>query len=67
MQGIRDKINIPNAACYAFRLFGDEHELNFWTIALHYLRGEKADPNSKVLGDNNGKQSNNFSLIHQVH
>ena len=31
-----------------FRLFGDEHELSFWTIALHYLRAEKADPNSKV-------------------
>ncbi|CAH1783668.1 unnamed protein product [Owenia fusiformis] len=30
------------------RLFGDESEMNFWTLALHYLRAEKADPSSKV-------------------
>ena len=29
------------------RLFGDESEVRFWTIALHYLRAEKAQPVSK--------------------
>ncbi|XP_064630114.1 WD repeat-containing protein 11-like isoform X2 [Lineus longissimus] len=31
----------------AARLFGDESELEFWEIALHYLRSEKTGPMSK--------------------
>ena len=30
-------------------MFGDESELLFWTIALHYLRAEKAEPMSKCI------------------
>ncbi|XP_074640587.1 WD repeat-containing protein 11-like isoform X2 [Tubulanus polymorphus] len=30
------------------RLFGDESEVHFWTIALHFLRTEKSDPMSKM-------------------
>ncbi|XP_071090050.1 WD repeat-containing protein 11-like isoform X1 [Haliotis cracherodii] len=29
------------------RLFGDESEIHFWTVALHYLRSTKAQPVSK--------------------
>ena len=30
------------------RLFGDESEITFWTIALHYLRNIKAEVHGKV-------------------
>ena len=30
------------------RLFGDESEIRFWTIALHYLRAQKAQPLSET-------------------
>jgi len=33
---------------YTARLFGDESEVQFWSIALHYLRAEKAEPGEKV-------------------
>jgi len=34
---------------YTARLFGDESELNFWTVALFYLRQETSDPANKEL------------------
>ncbi|XP_050396083.2 WD repeat-containing protein 11 [Patella vulgata] len=30
------------------RIFGDESDLHFWTVALHYLRSEKYQPMSKA-------------------
>jgi len=30
------------------RLFGDEMDVTFWTVAVHYLRAEKACPHTKV-------------------
>ena len=31
-----------------FRLFGDESDVRFWTVALHYMRTEKAEPSSQA-------------------
>ncbi|XP_013381759.1 WD repeat-containing protein 11 isoform X1 [Lingula anatina] len=31
------------------RIFGDESDLHFWTVALHYLRAEKVQPLGKLL------------------
>ena len=37
-----------NYTCLRYRLFGDELDTTFWTVALHYLRAEKASPHTKV-------------------
>ena len=42
------------------RLFGDESEIRFWTIALHYLRAEKAQPMSKTSSAIFSKQEDNI-------
>ncbi|XP_076467443.1 WD repeat-containing protein 11-like [Babylonia areolata] len=34
----------------AARLFGDESEIHFWTVALHYLRTNKSNPSWKEAG-----------------
>lgn len=44
----KSKSFLMSTICF-FRLFGDESEVNFWTVALHYLRSEKAEPMSKVI------------------
>ena len=42
------------------RLFGDESEVRFWTIALHYLRSEKVQPMSKSSSAIFSKQEDNI-------
>ena len=44
----------------AARLFGDESEIRFWTIALHYLRAKKAQPLSKTTSAIFNKQEDDI-------
>jgi len=37
------------------KLFGDESELMFWSVALHYLRAEKAEPSTKRMNSSYSK------------
>ncbi|GAB1607865.1 WD repeat-containing protein 11-like isoform X2 [Argonauta hians] len=41
------KFGIAQRCLLVAKLFGDEAELHFWTVALHYIRSEKVAPMSK--------------------
>lgn len=42
--------------CYlTAQLYGDESEMMFWAVALHYLRAEKAEPASRRINTSSSK------------
>lgn len=43
------KFGVAQRCLLAAKLFGDEAEVHFWTVALHYMRSEKVAPMSKTV------------------